>query len=215
MGSFNQKLVSIWDIHSRKIFSALCILCIAGCGEEIKEVKVPGPTVEVLVPVEPPEEPAVVCQVFTDLSSPLISHANNTSINLPLTHSVQGDLEIGLDNLTLTVQPDDTKPFDEFLETDAEDVTANFALRCNFKFEVTNAGTHTFTMESDDGSQLYVNGVKVVDNGGAHAMTVKSGNVSLPVGIHEMRLLYFEGSGPKGLNLKVQRPNIIPPIEDL
>lgn len=175
-------------------------LILASCGKTV-ETK----TVEVLVPVEQPDAKAVSCQVFTDW--------NLTT--LPTTNQVLGNLEIELDSMTLTLENDDTIPYVEFLDTDAEDISSNFALRCSFQFEATNAGSHIFTLESDDGSELFVNGVRIINNGGAHGMLVKTGSVTLPIGIHEMRVTYYQGSGPKGLNLSVQRPVITRPVEGL
>jgi len=191
---------------------ALCIL-LAACGTEVREVEkvveVPGP--EVIVPVPTPytpEVPPVTCQIWTSLSNPALSQTAGTSQYLALVNSVKGDLEIGLQNLTLTNQPDDTLPFDEFVDTEAETITSNFSMRCQFLFEVTVSGNHVFTIDSDDGSQLFINGVRVIDNGGAHAIVSKSATVNLPVGIHSMRVLYYEGSGPKALSVKVQRPPV-------
>lgn len=224
---FNLNYTIYMEVSNIKLLLySIVIINLIGCGAGPKvievpgpsttvEVEVPGPTVEVLVPVEPEEEPAVTCQVFTDLSSSLISQTNNTSKFLPLIHSVKGDIEIGLESMTLTEQSNDSLSFDEFIGTDAEEVTKNFALRCNFEFEVKNVGTHTFSLNSDDGSQLYVNGVKVVDNGGSHGMTLKTGNVSLPIGIHSMMVLYYQGNGVKGLEVSVKRPALIQPEEDL
>lgn len=208
-----------------KLFSVLALvssIVLAGCGEDVREVpgptvtvEVPGPTVEVLVPVPAPAEKAVICQVWTSLSNPALSQVANTSQYLALTHSVKGDMQIGLDSISFTPEADDTKAFAEFAGTDASAVANNFSMKCNFKFEVTNAGAHVFSLDSDDGSRLLVNGAQIIDNGGAHGMTLKTGTVTLPVGIHQMQVLFYEGNGPKGLTLKVQRPAIVQPQEDL
>jgi len=194
------------------------ITMLGACGKRVERipgetitVEVPGPTVEVpvevLVPVYPPAAPPVTCQVFK----------NWNVTTLPTTHQVKGDIEIGLQSMTLTPQDNDLLPFNEFLGTDASLVTNSFALRCNFKFEVTNIGNHVFTLESDDGSELYVNGSRIINNGGAHGMLIKTGTVNLPLGIHDMQVRYYEGNGPKGLNLSVQRPVIstTPPPQSL
>ena len=109
----------------------------------------------------------------------------------------------------------DRKSFIEFIEAGAETITKNFSMRCEFLFEVEIAGNHIFSLESDDGSRLFINGAQVIDNGGAHGMVLKTATVNLPVGIHQMRVLYYEGSGPKGLSLKVQKPAVVQPVEEL
>lgn len=53
-------------------------------------------------------------------------------------------------------------------------------------------GQYTFSLISDDGSRLFIDGKLVVDNGGAHAMEEVSGNVQLRAGDHVLKLEYFE-----------------------
>ncbi len=180
-----------------KYNSLIMVLFLTSCGEPpvvtktvTKEIPIP---IEVLIPVMPDAPPPVTCQVFKDW--------NVTT--LPTTHQVKGTLEIGLSTVSLTAQDNDTLPFNEFIGTDAADVTKNFALRCSFKFEVKNTGNHTFNLESDDGSELYINGVRVINNGGAHGMLLKTATVNLPEGIHDMQIRYYQGTGPKGLTLSV------------
>lgn len=192
----------------------LPLALLAGCAQDRYitntvevPVEVPGPEriVEVEVPVEvmvpaPIVAPAPFqCQVFKNHPS------------LPTTHEVKGDIELGLSSLTLPEVADDTLPFPSFIGTAAETVTNNFALRCDFEYEVTRAGSHKFSLTSDDGSELYINGSRVINNGGSHAMLLKTGTVTLPAGIHKLQVRYFEGGGPKGLSLTVQEPAITPP----
>jgi len=46
--------------------------------------------------------------------------------------------------------------------------------------------------QSDDGSVLYINGNKIVDNDGSHAAITATGRVALKSGYHTYKLLYFE-----------------------
>lgn len=200
----------------------LACVVLVGCADDVvyRDVEVPVPIeipvpVDVYVPVAPTPEAPVKCQVWLNLNDVDLSQVVNTSQYLALVHSTLGDVEIGLNSISLTEEPDDSKPFIEFIEAGAEDITKNFSIRCEFLFEVKNAGNHIFSLESDDGSRLFINGVQIIDNGGAHGMVLKTATVSLPVGIHQMRVLYYEGSGPKGLSLKVQKPAIIQPVEEL
>jgi len=74
---------------------------------------------------------------------------------------------------------------------------------------------YTFYSESDDGSLLYINDQLVVDNNGFHPMIEKSGQIALSRGYHKFKLLFFQGEGGKGLNVRFQGANIgkqiIPP----
>ena len=53
-------------------------------------------------------------------------------------------------------------------------------------------GVWEFTTRSDDGSVLWVDGRKVVDNDGSHAAVSATGRIALEAGLHAYRLLYFE-----------------------
>lgn len=65
-------------------------------------------------------------------------------------------------------------------------------------------GTYTFTLDSDDGSLLFINEVLVVDNGGAHAPQVRSGSAFLAYGFYPFRVQFFEDfGGPSGVDLRL------------
>ena len=79
---------------------------------------------------------------------------------------------------------------------------ANFSLRCQGFFVATESKRYEFTLDSDDGSRLYINGTLLVDNEGSHAMTKKTGSVVLAKGVHAFRIDYSQsGGGDKGLIL--------------
>ena len=71
---------------------------------------------------------------------------------------------------------------------------------------VPTSGNYTFYTESDDGSELYVDGSRVVDNGGDHAMTERNGTVHLDAGRHPVRVAYYESSGDQGLTVSWTGP---------
>ncbi|MFC1604160.1 PA14 domain-containing protein [Planctomycetota bacterium] len=61
---------------------------------------------------------------------------------------------------------------------------------------------YTFTLDSDDGSMLYIDGSLVVDNGGAHSPTVVANSVALTAGMHSFRVEFYEDfGGPSGVDL--------------
>jgi hypothetical protein len=66
--------------------------------------------------------------------------------------------------------------------------------------EVPSTGVYSFYTISDDGSQLYVDNEKVVDNDGQHGDLEKTGRIALNKGKHPFRVLYFQSTS--GINLK-------------
>lgn len=68
--------------------------------------------------------------------------------------------------------------------------------------DVEKDGTFTFTLDSDDGSMLYIDNILVVDNGGAHGPAVGSGSAILTAGLHPFEVQFFEDfGGPSGVDL--------------
>lgn len=51
---------------------------------------------------------------------------------------------------------------------------------------------YEFMTKSDDGSVLYINNTKVVDNDGSHAAITATGRIALKKGFHPYKLMYFE-----------------------
>ncbi len=50
----------------------------------------------------------------------------------------------------------------------------------------------TFMLVSDDGSRLFVNGRRVVDNWGDHAARARGGSIRLPAGSHHLHVDYYD-----------------------
>ncbi len=73
---------------------------------------------------------------------------------------------------------------------------------------VAQAGTWTFYTESGDGSQLWVDGILVVDNDGVHGMTTVSGSVALTAGAHDIEVKWFDSSGSQGLIVSWSGPGV-------
>jgi hypothetical protein len=71
-----------------------------------------------------------------------------------------------------------------------------FSVRWSGYLLVGRSGDYTFTLTSDDGSQLYLDGALVVDNGGTHGPIARSGRVRLESGSHAIVLEYVQIGGP-------------------
>ena len=76
---------------------------------------------------------------------------------------------------------------------DMPSVFENFAIRFRAKLKIDTPGIYTFTLSSDDGSQLYINGKLVINNDGIHATLSKQGSIKLDIGIHPVEIHYFQG----------------------
>ena len=55
---------------------------------------------------------------------------------------------------------------------------------------------------SDAGSQLYLDGLLVIDHNGLHTYTEKTGSIYMKPGFHALRIPFFESTGTCGLTLK-------------
>ena len=74
-------------------------------------------------------------------------------------------------------------------------------------FEIEVAGNYTFWTWSDDGSNLWIDGRKVVENDGDHAPTERSGEIYLAAGSHEMVVAMYEHGGGEELRVEWQTPS--------
>jgi alpha-L-fucosidase len=61
-----------------------------------------------------------------------------------------------------------------------------------------------FSLSSDDGSRLYIDGQLVVSNDGLHATLEKSGVIALGEGYHTFRTEYFNKTGGLSLEIFIQ-----------
>lgn len=61
--------------------------------------------------------------------------------------------------------------------------------------QIEKAGKYHFYLQSDDGSKLYVNGEKVVNNDGGHGVTEKEGSIDLTPGRHALTIEFFNNGG--------------------
>ena len=83
----------------------------------------------------------------------------------------------------------------------------NWGARFSGLVDVPYTGTWTFFINSDDGSELWLNGASLVTNHGSHGMRERSGQVNLTAGAHEFRIEFFQGTGPHGLKFLWEGPN--------
>jgi len=87
---------------------------------------------------------------------------------------------------------------------------SDFGVQFKGTFDASVEQDYSVTVRSDDGAILYVDGIAVVDNGGAHPPAETTGMFHLTAGPHDFTLNYFECCGgpaelrvtiPAGLNI--------------
>ncbi|MEM8693607.1 MAG: Hint domain-containing protein [Pseudomonadota bacterium] len=83
------------------------------------------------------------------------------------------------------------------------DIT-RFGIRATTTLNVTDDGTYTFSVRSDDGVILYVDGIPVVVDDSLHAPRTRSGDIDLGPGQHEIVIIYFERTGQNVLEVDIQ-----------
>ncbi|MFO1460689.1 MAG: LamG-like jellyroll fold domain-containing protein [Verrucomicrobiota bacterium] len=92
-------------------------------------------------------------------------------------------------NLTTTEFPYGTEPWFPGGQVD------RFAARIRGDLQISQQGDYNFTLNSDDGSRLSLDGAVVIDYDGEHGASERSATVSLAAGSHALELLYFENGG--------------------
>jgi hypothetical protein len=70
-----------------------------------------------------------------------------------------------------------------------------FAIDYTGRFWIDRPGKYQFSLLSDDGSKLYIDNKTVIDNDGLHPPTTLTATIKLRVGIHSIRVSYFQGPG--------------------
>lgn len=61
-----------------------------------------------------------------------------------------------------------------------------------------------FSLNSDDGSRLYIDNQLIIDNDGKHARYEKSSGVTLKAGLHKIKVLYFDDGPGSTLQVSVK-----------
>jgi len=100
-----------------------------------------------------------------------------------------------------------------------------FAIDYTGRFWISEPGTYRFALASDDGSILYIDDKIVIDNDKQHPVIEKEGKVKLKVGVHRIRVSYFQGprfhvalvlrvAGPEDDELRILRTDDFKPPAD-
>jgi len=84
----------------------------------------------------------------------------------------------------------------------------DYALKFTGYLEIAQAGVYVFSINSDDGTRLYIGDEVIVDNDGVHGMKEEEGLVALEAGRHPIKVLFFQGMGGKGLEVFYSGPGV-------
>ncbi|MBX3257209.1 MAG: alkaline phosphatase family protein [Chitinophagaceae bacterium] len=84
----------------------------------------------------------------------------------------------------------------------------SFGLLYEGFIQIDTPGEYRFYTQSDDGSALFINGKKVVNNDGDHGVKEKSGAVNLTSGRHPIKVEYFNASGGYWLDVFYKGPGV-------
>ncbi len=84
----------------------------------------------------------------------------------------------------------------------------NFGLQFEGYIKILIDGLYTFSISSDDGTVLIIDGKLVVDNDGRHAQQEEAGTVFLKSGFHKIRIGFFQAGGGKVLDAYIAGPGI-------
>jgi hypothetical protein len=76
----------------------------------------------------------------------------------------------------------------------------------------TNAGAYKFTLGSDDGSRLYIDGELCIDNWGDHGYKEENCTKFFSSGNHSFRINYYENGGGARINFKTEAVSIAPDV---
>src|ERR1043166_5912058 len=68
-------------------------------------------------------------------------------------------------------------------------------------------GDYRFSLASDDGSKLFIDGREILNNDGMHAVKEVSAPVRLAKGKHALLILYFARGGDQSLSLSIEGPH--------
>lgn len=129
----------------------------------------------------------------------------NTGVNFNIYNSI---------NLTRVPDFSKLKPSDKgkTLEISTDEIEnrikENTAVVFKGFINIKKDGLYTFSTLSDDGSKLYIDEKKIVDNDGNHGVQERQGSVSITKGKHSIKVEYFNASGGYFLNCLISGPGM-------
>ncbi len=84
----------------------------------------------------------------------------------------------------------------------------DFGVQYEGYIKLPKTGLYTFSIGSDDGSSLYIDGQLVVSNDGQHAVVFQTGTDYLGAGFHKIKVEYFQAGGGMDLKAEIEGPGL-------
>ena len=84
----------------------------------------------------------------------------------------------------------------------------SYAMQFHSFIQINKGGEYTFYINSNDGSQLFIDDKLIIDNGGEHGAKEISNTVELAPGLHNIRADYFQAGGGKVLTVSYESGDI-------
>ncbi len=118
-----------------------------------------------------------------------------------------------LDDIDFSATPDATAvatDLNHYQTSEAfyeDGASQRFAAAYQGQLNVEIGGEYTIFLTSDDGSALYVDGQKIIDNDGLHGARELEVTLTLAAGVHEIDVRYFENYGSQTLRLEWSGPD--------
>lgn len=95
-----------------------------------------------------------------------------------------------------------TTPFIHLLEPSDFYFLQNVYIEINANIHIPKTSSYLFRIASDDGSRLYIDGRKIIDNWGYHGAEPKDGEIYLNEGIHTVKITFFQAGGGAALSFQ-------------
>ena len=81
----------------------------------------------------------------------------------------------------------------------------HYAVQFSGYINIPTTNVYSFYINSDDGSQLYIDDQKLIDNDGCHGDLEKSGDKALAAGLHRFKVNYFQNASGQTLQVYIKR----------
>jgi hypothetical protein len=84
----------------------------------------------------------------------------------------------------------------------------NYALAFKGALALPSDGEYTFSLLSDDGSKLFIDGKELINNDGLHGSVEIAGKANFSSGKHSIEVQYFQRGGGQDLSISIEGPGI-------
>jgi hypothetical protein len=141
----------------------------------------------------------IVVSIAPAYASPAFSGTVYSFVPIgPFSTATQLQAEFATGTVACSISTDTINYTGSPLDFGCPGLSSNFGIDLVSEMIVPTDGPYNFTISSDDGSMLVIDGDLVVNNAFFQGMTARSGSDTLTAGMHFVELLYFQGGGGDG-----------------